>query len=527
VVTISLSSPTIVTATKIFTEGTALQFSGTLPTGILPNTTYYVYNVEGTTFSLLDGSGNIVSTLNTAYLSGVAGYSFPGSVTASVLNSPTLTGVSATGSAGNLRVSISNKIGTNLIGVSATGSVGTVTGDISNKSVAITGVTSLGIVNNVAISGTVTANISLIVDVPLVQNSLFVSDINRFVFAFGCNDYGSLTLDPMLIRWSDQENIYEWTPNATNQAGSIRLSHGSEIVSVSQTRQEIITITDQAVYSVQYLGPPVVWQAQLMGDNISIVGPNAVAVASGVVYWMGNEKFYVYNGRVQTLNCDLRRYVFQDFNQSQSAQVYASTNEAFNEVWWLYCSANANQVDRYVVYNYLENTWYYGTLARSAWLDSGLQSTPIASTYDPATKTGRLISQEVGTDDNTDNNPLPINAYISSSEFDIEDGHNFGFVWRVIPDLTFTGSSNDPQTNAAPQVTMTLYPLQNSGSGVGKTDVDTVRSGSTYAIPETFTGQIYTRVRGRQLIFRIESNQLGTTWQLGAPRIDIRKDGRR
>jgi len=527
-VSISLSSPTVVTSTILFTEGTALQFSGPLPSGMLTNTTYYVYNVDGLSFNLIDAAGNIVNTLNTVSLSGVAGYGFPGSVGA-IVNSATLalTGVSATVTAGNLRATTSNKATTNLFGVRATSSVGSVNALVNNVTVDLSGNTATGIVNNVAISGTITGYISLIVDVPVVQNNLFVSDINRFVFAFGCNDYGSSTLDPMLIRWSDQENIYEWTPNATNQSGSIRLSHGSQIVSVTQTRQEIITITDQAVYSVQYLGPPVVWQAQLMGDNISIIGPNAAVVGSGVVYWMGKEKFYVYNGRVQTLNCDLRRYIFQDFNQTQGAQVYASTNEAFNEVWWFYCSANATQVDRYVVYNYLENTWYYGTLARSAWLDSGLQSSPVAATYNPTTQTGRLISHEVGTDDNIDNNPVPLNAYISSSEFDIEDGHNFGFVWRVIPDLTFSGSSNDPMTNAVPQVTMTLYPMQNSGSGVGKTDTDTVKSGSIYTIPETFTGQVYTRVRGRQLIFKVESNQLGTTWQLGAPRIDIRKDGRR
>jgi hypothetical protein len=359
-------------------------------------------------------------------------------------------------------------------------------------------------------------------DAPLFQNYVMVSDTSRFVIVFGTNDYGQAYLDPMLIRWSDQEDPYTWTPSATNQARSLRLSHGSQIITAVQTRQEIAVITDQAVYSLQNVGPPLVWQSQLMGDNISIAGPNAAVLASGVVYWMGVDKFYKYDGRTQTLNCDLRRYVFNNFNQTQNDQVYCSTNEGFNEVWWFYPSANSNTVDKYVIYNYLENTWYYGNMARTAWIDSGLLPYPVAATYN-----GYLANHEDGVDDNETGTPAPIEAYISSSEFDIDDGHNLGFVWRVLPDLTFAGSSTDPTTNAPPQVTMTLYPLQNSGSGAGKTDTDTVKYGSSYNITEEFTGQVYTRVRGRQLIFEIESTQLGTTWQLGAPRIDIRKDGRR
>jgi hypothetical protein len=354
-------------------------------------------------------------------------------------------------------------------------------------------------------------------DVPTVQNFIFISDINRFVFAMGCNDYGSAIQDPMLIRWSDQEDAVNWTPAATNQAGSIRLSHGSEIVTAVQTRQEIVVFTDSSLYSLQYLEPPIVWGAQLLGDNISIVGQNAAAIASGVVYWMGVDKFYAYDGRVQTLNCDLRRYVFSDFNASQSAQVFASTNEGFNEVWWFYCSANSTTVNRYVVYNYVENIWYYGTMGRTAWLDSGLRDYPIAATY-----SHNLVNHEQGLNDNETGTPVAINAYISSSEFDIGDGHNFGFVWRVLPDLTF---GNSTATN--PTVTMTLYGLYNSGSGSIDSAGQNVVKGTTYNITEEFTGQIYTRVRGRQMIFEIESNQLNTAWQLGAPRIDIKPDGRR
>jgi hypothetical protein len=359
-------------------------------------------------------------------------------------------------------------------------------------------------------------------DVPTVQNEIFISDINRFLFALGCNDYGSATLDPMLIRWSDQEDAYNWTPSATNQAGSLRFSHGSEIVTAVQARQEIVVFTDSALYSLQYLDAPIFWGAQLLGDNISIEGPNAVVIASGVIYWMGVDKFYVYDGRVQTLNCDLRRYVFSDFNQSQAAQVFAGTNEGFNEVWWFYCSANSTIIDKYVIYNYVEKIWYYGTMARTAWLDSGLRDFPMAATYNSTAQTGLLVNHEEGLDDNATGTPAAINAYISSSEFDIGDGHNFGFVWRILPDLTFENS-----TANTPTVNMTLYGLYNSGSGSVDNAGQPVVRGNTYVITEEFTGQIYTRVRGRQMIFKIDSNTLGTTWQLGAPRIDIRPDGRR
>ena len=343
---------------------------------------------------------------------------------------------------------------------------------------------------------------------------------------FGTNDYGQNYLDPMLIRWSDQEDPYTWAPAATNQAGSLRLSHGSSIITAVQSRQEIVVFTDSSLYSLQYVGPPYVWTAQLIADNVSIIGPNAAVIASGAVYWMAVDKFYKYDGRVQTLNCDLRRYVFNDFNVLQAQQVYCSTNEGFNEVWWFYCSANSNFSDRYVVYNYVENVWYYGNMGRSAWLDSGLLPLPVAATYD-----SELVQHEDGVDAYVLGSLTALPAYISSSEFDIGDGHNFGFVWRVLPDLTFDGSSTIAGQSGSgvptPNTTMTLYPMQNSGSGVGKTVIDTVTKKSTYNITEEFTGQVYTRVRGRQMIFKMASTDIGTTWQIGAPRIDIRPDGRR
>jgi len=358
---------------------------------------------------------------------------------------------------------------------------------------------------------------------PLYQNTFTVSDASRFILVFGTNDYGSTILDPMLIRWSDQDSLTVWYPAITNQAGSVRLSHGSKIVTTVQSRQEIVVFTDSSVYSLQYLGPPYVWSSQLLGDSISIAGPNATALASGVTYWMGVDKFYKYDGRVQTLSCDLRQYVFENINKHQFDQVFSSTNEGFNEVWWFYCSSGSNVVDKYVIYNYLENVWYYGTMGRTAWIDSGLNDYPIAATYSK-----NLVWHENGVNDCTDSvTGLAIDSYILSSEFDIDDGHNFGFVWRMLPDLKFDGS-----TAASPQVTMTLYPMQNSGSGynsplsVGGNAYATSTRTSTYPI-EQYTGQIYTRVRGRQMAFKIEGNQLGLQWQLGAPRIDIRNDGRR
>lgn len=360
-------------------------------------------------------------------------------------------------------------------------------------------------------------------DVPTIQNYIAVSDVSRFVFAFGCNDYGSANQDPMLIRWSDQESAVNWTPAATNQAGSLRLSHGSQIVTSLQSRQEILVWTDSSLYSLQYLGAGAgVWGSTLLGDNLSIESQNAAVIASGVTYWMGVDKFYKYDGRVQTLRCDLRQYIFSDINISQADQIFAGTNEGFNEVWWFYCSANSTVVDKYAIYNYAEDIWYYGTLGRTAWLDSGLRDYPLAATY-----SNNLVNHEQGLNNNETSTTTAINAYIQSSEFDIDDGHNFGFIWRIVPDLTFRGSAS-----ASPTVTMTLYPLKGSGSGyndptsVGGSDNATVVRTSTVPI-EQFTDIIYVRVRGRQMSFKIESNQIDTTWQLGAPRIDIRPDGRR
>ena len=360
-------------------------------------------------------------------------------------------------------------------------------------------------------------------NVPIVQNLVFISDINRFVFALGANEIYSSVQDPMLVRWSDQESVVDWTPSATTQAGSVRLSHGSEIVTAIQTRQEIVIFTDSALYSLQYVGAPIVWGTQLLGDNISILGQNAASLASGVVFWMGVDKFYRYDGRVQTLRCDLRQYIYSDINLSQYQQVFSGTNEGFNEVWWFYPSAGSNVVDKYVVYNYVEDVWHYGTLGRTAWLDSGLRDYPLAATY-----SYNLVNHEEGVDDDETGTPVGIYAYIGSAEFDIDDGDHYGFVYRMLPDLTFRGSTGD----LTPQAVMTLIPMRNSGSGpnvpasAGGSDNATIQRIAQATIEE-FTGQVYIRVRGRQMILKFESTQLGTQWQLGAPRIDIKVDGRR
>jgi len=325
----------------------------------------------------------------------------------------------------------------------------------------------------------------------------------------------------MLVRWSDQESVVNWTPSATNQAGSVTLSHGSSIVTAVQTRQEILVWTDSAIYSLQYIGPPVVWSSQLMGDNISILGQNAATQASGVVYWMGVDKFYLYDGRLQTLPCDLRRYVYQDINLQQNQQVFASTNEGFNEVWWFYCSASSNTIDRYAIYNYTEDIWYYGNMARTAWLDTGLRNFPLAATY-----SYNIVNQESGVDDNETGTTLPIEASITSAQFDIGDGHNFAFVYRMIPDMTFRGSTS----GTTPSVTMYLQGLNNSGSGItqtGNAAVSYTGTAPSVINVDEFTGQLYIRIRARQMQMKITSTALGVQWQLGAPRIDIRQDGRR
>lgn len=359
-------------------------------------------------------------------------------------------------------------------------------------------------------------------EVPTSQKLILVSDINRFVFCFGTNEIFSPTINPMLVRWSDQEDATNWSPAATNQAGDLILSNGTQIVAAKQSRQEVLVWTDSALYALQYVGAPAVWTAQLVGENISIASQNAVAYANGVAYWMGRDKFYMYDGRTQPLQCDLRKFIFNDFNEEQYEQTFAGTNESYHEIWWWYCSSDSNVSDRYVVYNYLEQVWYYGTMSRTAWLDSGLRNYPLAATY-----SNNLVNHEQGVDDNETAITAAIPAYVSSAQFDLEDGHQFAFIWRVLPDITFDGSEI-----GSPSATMTLLPLQNSGSGynspasVGGSNSAGITRTATVPV-EQFTGQVYTRVRGRQLAIKVESSEIGVAWQLGSPRLDMRSDGRR
>ena len=364
--------------------------------------------------------------------------------------------------------------------------------------------------------------------VPTATYQVITSAIQEFVIAFGSNSYApnnaATTFNPMLVRWSDQANAYQWVPQLTNQSGEYLLTNGSYIMTARATRQEILVWTDSCLYSMQYLGAPYVWGFQVLMDNISIMSPNSAITVNNVTYWMGRDRFYMYSGRVEVLPCSLRQYIFADINQDQSYQVFAGANEAFNEVWWFYVSQSSGgtAIDKYVIYNYLDRVWYYGTMGRTAWLQTGTRPYPVAADYN-----GRLLYHEVGCDDNSTTATLPIDAYVQSSDFDIGDGHNFGFVWRILPDVNFNGS-----TTNQPSVTMTVKPRQNSGTPYGVADNPQVQSTQNYTVvPEytiqQFDGQVYTRLRGRQMSFRIESTGIGVAWQLGSPRIDIRPDGRR
>lgn len=362
--------------------------------------------------------------------------------------------------------------------------------------------------------------------VPNTTNQVISSVVQRFIIAFGANSYSPGTpnsqFNPMVVRWSDQANPEQWVPQLTNQSGEYTLTNGSYIMQAQATRQEILVWTDSCLYSMQYLGAPYVWGFQVLMDNITVISPNSMVTVNNVTYWMGQEKFYIYSGRVETLPCALRQYVFDDINQNQAYQVFAGANEGYNEVWWFYCSANSNVVDKYVIYNYLDRVWYYGTMGRTAWLDTGNRKYPLAADYN-----NRVLYHESSVDDVSTSVAVPINAYVQSSDFDIGDGHNFGFVWRILPDVNFNGSNINQ-----PYVTMTIKPRQNSGTAYGQADAPAVQSYNNFSTRGTyniqqFDGQVYTRLRGRQMSFRIESNTLGVAWQLGTPRIDIRPDGRR
>ena len=364
--------------------------------------------------------------------------------------------------------------------------------------------------------------------VPIATNQVLTSPIQRFVIALGANSYIPGTpnseFNPMLVRWSDQQNPFQWVPSTTNQSGEFPLSNGSTIVGGVSTRQENLIWTDSALYSMQYVGYPYVWGFFLLMDNISIMSPNAMITVNNITYWMGREKFYMYNGTVSTLPCSLRQYVFDDINKAQAYQIFCGSNEGYNEVWWFYVSASSNgtAIDKYVIYNYLDNAWYYGTMGRTAWLDTGIQPYPLAADYN-----NRLLYHESSVDDVSGSTPVAIDSYVMSSDFDVGNGDHFSFVWRMLPDVNFNGSNVNN-----PYLTMTLIPRRDSGAAQGTADIPTITSANNYATaPEytiqQFTGQVYTRLRARQMAFKIESNSLGVAWQAGITRLDIKNDGKR
>lgn len=371
-----------------------------------------------------------------------------------------------------------------------------------------------GLTNNpaVAISSLAGAN-----QAPTIATKVIVSDVDRHVIAFGCDPATNIgTQDPLLIRFSDQENITDWNSTADNSAGSLSIGSGSKIVTAIETRQQILVFTDISLHALQYVGPPFTFGINMISDNITIRGPSSVAAVQDTVYWMGKSEFYIYNGGVQTLPCSVKDYVFSDFNSSQAEKCFAAVNSSFSEVWWFYPSSSSDNNDRYVVYNYLQNVWYYGTMVRTAWIDRGVEENPIAAGRD-----GYLYNHEIGFDDGSTSPASAISAYIESSQFDLGEGDSFSFVKRLIPDLTFRSSTALP-----PTANFTLKARNFPGGNYLQTNSKAVEK--TASVPvEQFTQDAHVRLRGRSIAVKVDSSTTGVGWRLGSPRIDIRSDGRR
>jgi hypothetical protein len=348
-------------------------------------------------------------------------------------------------------------------------------------------------------------------DVPTQAMQILISQNDKHLLAFGATPYGGGNFDPLLIRWASQDDPINWTPTPLNSAGFIRVSRGSRIIRALAARQEILVWTDSHLYSLQFTGNTDVFALQELADNVSIMSPRACATATNTTFWMGTDKFYMYSGRVETLPCTLRNHVFNDFNYDQAAQVVCGTNEAWQEVWWFYPSANSNTNNRYVIYNYLEQIWYYGSIERTAWSDSPLREFPQAVG-------GQFIyNHESGTNDDL----LPMTSFITTNDFDIGDGENLMLVKRIIPDINFGGS-----TAVNPQVMLTMRPRNFPGSNYSSTNQPDVTNTSMIPV-EQYTEQVFIRARARQMGFKIMSDQLNVQWQLGSPRLDGRSDGKR
>lgn len=350
--------------------------------------------------------------------------------------------------------------------------------------------------------------------VPVQAMQILVSQNDKHLLAFGAVPYGSSSVndfDPLLIRWASQDEPTKWNPSPTNSAGFARVSRGSRIVRALPTRQETLVFTDSHLYSLQFTGTTDVFSLQEMADNISIMSPRACITANNVTYWMGTDKFYAYSGRVETLPCTLRNHVFQNFNYDQADQVICGTNEGWHEIWWFYPTAASNANDAYVIYNYLERIWYYGTIARTAWLDSPLRE------YPQAVGGNYVYNHEQGTNDNI----LPMTSYIQTNDFDIGDGDRLLLIKRIIPDIDFNGS-----TAASPLVYMTMKPRNFPGSNYSSSNNPSVTRSTTVPV-EQYTEQIFIRARARQMGFKIQSEDLDVQWQLGTPRLDGKQDGQR
>lgn len=352
-------------------------------------------------------------------------------------------------------------------------------------------------------------------DVPSKVMQLLVSQGDKHLLAFGATPYGGGAFDPLLIRWSNQDEPVNFTPLPTNSAGFIRVSRGDAIIRAIPTRQEILVYTNATLNSLQFLGTTDVFGIQELSDNISIAGPRAVVTVSNQAFWMGKDKFYVYSGRVDTLPCTLRNHVFENINYDQMDQVVSGTNEQWNEVWWFYPTANSQVNDAYVIYNHFDKIWYYGSINRTAWNDSPLRIYP--QSVGGADGSQYIYNQEVGVDDDI----LPMASYIQSSDFDIIDGDQFMLIKRIIPDVEFTGSNL--VTNPSPSILLTMKPRNFPGSVYGTSPAKNVITTNV----DNYTDQVFVRARARQMGFKISSADIGVQWQLGSPRLDGRPDGKR
>jgi hypothetical protein len=513
-VTITNASPGVLTYTgytPINGAVVVLTTTGTLPAGLSPGVPYYIVGASGSTSSLaLTAGGTAINTTSTGSGSHTAtlgefGWglasstptflpqrdwwfdNFDNDLLMNVRVDTTASGASVGGpiyiwQRGGT-VDPSNALGTNAVLLSSLGSAA---------------------------------------DVPANVGQLLISQNDKHLLAFGATAFAGSDYDPLLIRWASQDAPEYWTPGTQlapnglpSTAGFARVSRGSRIVRAIPTRQEIVVMTDTHLYSLQFTGTLDVFSLQELTDNISIISPRAVATANNVVFWMGADKFYRYDGRIQTLPCTLREYVFKDLNYSQADQIICGTNEGFNEIWWFYPSGASSWVDRYVVYNHLENIWYYGNLGRTAWLDTSPTPSAMFTPQDQLSG-GVLYSHENGTNDDN----LPMTSFISSSDFDIGDGEQFMLTRRVIPDINF----NQSITNT-PEINLTIKSKDWPGSGFNNDPFDTQRVSKT--VVGTYTNQVFIRARGRQMALQISSDQLDVQWQLGAIRLDSRPDGKR